>query len=332
MTVRSHILLTGGTGFFGKALLRYWQEQEAAGRPMAHVTLLSRNPQHFAAQYPALVKRSWLTLAQGNICDAASLPRSSAFTHVMHAAADSTAGPQLTPQQRFDQIVDGTRNVLDLSVACGAHRFLLTSSGGVYGTPPTGMDHIVEDCHTMPDTLNAGNAYSVAKRMAEHLCALYTHTYGLQTTVARCFSFVGPDLPLDVHFAVGNFIRDALWADAIAVNGDGSPLRSYMDQADLAHWLLAILQHGRSGQAYNVGSPEAICIADLACLVRDTAAPAKQVHILGKHAQASPRNLYVPSVSKAYTELGLCITTPLREAIRRTVAFHQETPELGRAS
>jgi len=72
--------------------------------------------------------------------------------------------------------------------------------------------------------------------------------------VARCFAFVGADLPLNVHFAIGNFIRDALTADALTVSGDGTPLRTYLDQSDLAHWLFTMLERGRSGEDYNVSS------------------------------------------------------------------------------
>ena len=159
------------------------------------------------------------------------------FTHVLHAAADSTLGPQRSPLQRYDQIVDGTRNLLDFAVACGVQRFLLTSSGGVYGPQPEDMAKIPEDWLGMPDPLNPANAYGVGKRAAEHLCALYHATHGIDTVIARCFAFVGEDLPLDVHFAIGNFIRDALWAEEIIVGGDGTPLRSYLDQRDLAQWL-----------------------------------------------------------------------------------------------
>ena len=186
-----------------------------------------------------------------------------------------------------------------------------------------------EDWLGIPDPLNPALAYGVAKRATEHLCSLYHNAYGLETIIARCFSFVGPDLPLDVHFAIGNFIRDALTRDAITVSGDGSPVRSYLDQRDLAQWLDCLLRQGRAGQAYNVGSDLAICIADLANLVRDTLAPEKKVCILGAGDGCQHRNLYVPDIHKARNELGLRVTIPLRAAIAhaaRQNIWNQEQP------
>ncbi len=318
MDSQAHIFLTGGTGFFGKALLRNWVAEEHQGRSVPSITLLSRNPDQFANQYPALVGRHWLRMHRGDISDSITLPCDTAFTHVLHAAADSTLGPQLTPLQRYDQIVKGTRNVLDLAVACGAKRLLFTSSGAVYGVQPPHLSEIPEDWHGMPDPLNPANAYGVAKLAAEHFCALYSQSYGLQTVIARCFAFVGPDLPLDVHFAIGNFIRDALWRDEIMVSGDGTPLRSYLYQHDLAHWLLTLMDQGKAGQAYNVGSDHAISIADLAHLVRDIVAPSKNVRILGTAEGGDARNIYIPSIQKARSDQRLAVSVSLPDAIRAT--------------
>jgi UDP-glucuronate decarboxylase len=316
----SRVLLTGGTGFFGKALLRYWAHQEQLGIPNPNVTIISREPERFSFHNLSLASPSWLEMIKGDICDLATLPSGLSFTHVLHAAADSTLGPSLSPKERFDQALSGTRNVLELSVACGATRFLLTSSGGAYGTQPACMQAISETYNGMPDPLNPANAYSVAKRQTEHLCALYGHQYGIETVVARCFAFVGEDLPRDAHFAIGNFIRDALERPEIVVNGNGSPIRSYMHQNDLAHWLLELLQHGKAGNAYNVGSDEAISIAELACLVRDILSPQKQVQVKGEaFADNVNRSRYIPDISKAQNELGLKVTLPLADAIRMSV-------------
>jgi dTDP-glucose 4,6-dehydratase len=180
------------------------------------------------------------------------------------------------------------------------------------------MEQIPEDYNGIPDPLNPQNAYSVAKRCAEHLCALYQDRYGLQTIVSRCFAFIGRDLPLDVHFAIGNFIRDALYRDEITVAGDGTAVRAYLDQRDLAVWLTTLMEKGQGGRAYNVGSDQAITIANLADQVRDLLSPGKPVHILGKAEVSGDRSRYVPDISRARTELALDVTIPLAEAIRAT--------------
>jgi dTDP-glucose 4,6-dehydratase len=234
----------------------------------------------------------------------------------LHAAADSTDALALTPLQRYDQIAEGTRNLLKFALKIGAKRFLLTSSGGAYGPQPPGINCIPESFLGMPDPLIANNVYGVAKRQAEHLCALYREQYGIGTVIARCFAFIGEDLPLDAHFAIGNFIRDALWHKEIVVAGDGTPLRSYLAQQDLAHWLMTLLESGDSGRAYNVGSDKAISIAELAHLVRDIISPNKTVRILGRADENKSRHLYVPDIKRARDELGLDITIPLQDAIQ----------------
>lgn len=316
------VLLTGGTGFFGRAILAYCNSGINSN---IRLSILSRDPAGFLSRYPQFTQQENLTFLQGDILQPDSLPWGQNFSHVLHAATDSTFGPQLTPLQRFSQILDGTRNILDLAKASGASRFLLTSSGGIYGTIPPDLPSIPEEWSGSPDLSDPNTAYGQAKRAAEHLCALYREAYGIETIVARCFAFVGPDLPLDVHFAIGNFIRDALYSDAITVAGDGTPLRTYLEQSDLAHWLWTLLLEGQSGETFNVGSNEVVSIASLAELIRDLLAPDKPVHILGQAMAAAKPNRYVPDISKARRLHGLDVRIPLAEAILRTAAAHQST-------
>lgn len=319
--MNSHILLTGGTGFFGRALLRHFVSFGMASD--TSVCVLSRDPQRFLKNHPEFVNCEGISFVQSDIEDRHSLPWGQAFTHVLHAATDSTVGPQLTPLRRFNQILNGTSLVLELAVSTGAKRFLLTSSGGIYGPQPSDLTSIPETWSGCPPLDLVSSAYSQAKRAAEHLCALYRDAHGLQTVIARCFAFVGPDIPLNAHFAIGNFIRDALFSDGITVVGDGAPLRSYLDQRDLAYWLWMLLEDGHDGHCYNVGSDQAISISSLAYLVRDLLAPEKPVNIIGDVPPLSVRNRYVPNIDKVRRMHGLRVTVPLERAICSTADFYK---------
>lgn len=313
-----HLLVTGGTGFFGKALLRYWSAGFVPEFSCARVTLLSRDPERFRTAHGDLLDGMDIHLVSGDIQHPDSLPEGD-YTHVLHAATDSTTGPSLTPLHRFRQIVDGTRNVLNLALRSGKPRVLLTSSGGVYGSITQFPTGVPEDYHGMPDPLKPENAYSVAKRQAEHICALYHEAYGLEYVIARCFSFVGEDLPLDAHFAIGNFIGDALAGRDIVIQGDGRPIRSYLDQRDLARWLTTLLLRGRAQRAYNVGSPEAVSIAELAAKIAALAPGRKpEVKVMKQTiiGQSATRNFYVPDVVRVREEVGLRVEVDLEAAIR----------------
>ena len=316
------LLITGGTGFFGRALLRYLDSVERlTGRlPFDHVTVLSRSPEEFRRRYPRLGSFPWLRWHTGDILLPDTLPYKARYHSILHAAADSTSASGMSHLQTFHQIVRGTENVLQLAVKSGAKRFLFTSSGGVYGPQPVEMENIPETHHSIPDPLNIFNSYGVAKRQGEHLCALYGAQFGIEMVVARCFAFVGRDLDWDAHFAIGNFIRDALERPNITVNGNGSPLRSYLDQHDLAHWLLTLLENGKAANAYNVGSDVVISILDLANLVRDILAPGKPVDILTEpRADNRQRSRYIPDINKAKSELNLNVTISLEAAIENCI-------------
>lgn len=324
----ARLFVTGGTGFFGTWLL---EALVAANRRFAlgcHVTVLSRDPGRFTAKAPQLTTDRAVTLLAGDVRDF-HFPAGS-VTHVIHAATEASAAlNESHPRTMFDVCVEGTRRVLSLARERGATRLLFTSSGAVYGRQPPDLARMPEDHPGGPDPLDAKNAYAEGKRAAEMLCRLAVDT-GVAATIARCFAFVGPRLPLDAHFAAGNFIRDALAGGPIRVAGDGTPYRSYLYAADLVEWLLTILLRGAPARAYNVGSEEAVSIRDLAEMVADVAAaewPGRErprVTVAGRPPAGTAATRYVPSCARARTELGLVPATSLEEALRRTLVAAAE--------
>ena len=198
----------------------------------------------------------------------------------------------------------------------------LRQFGAVYGPQPPGLTHLPENHPGGPDPLDPGSAYAEGKRAAEQLCALAGQERGIEIAVARGFAFVGPRLPLDAHFAVGNFIRDALADGPIRVGGDGTPFRSYLYAADLAIWLWTILLRGAPGRAYNVGSDDAMSIAQVAGTVRaalEVRAPVQVARLPSPAGQ--PASRYVPDISRARHELGLRPHIDLAEGVRRTARW-----------
>jgi UDP-glucuronate decarboxylase len=312
----ARIFITGGTGFIGQWLLALLAHARAQAGLNFSVDVLTRDAKQFLDNHKDFDDLDWLRFTNGDI-RSFTFP-SGHFTHVIHAATDTNAAADRRLSERAATIIDGTRRVLDFCAKASVGRLLTLSSGAVYGRQPADVERIDETFAGGPDPLDTRAVYGESKRAAEMFCAIAAAAGVTQTVSARIFAAVGPGLPLDEHFAIGNFIRDAMSGGEIRVGGDGTPLRSYIYASDLAAWLLTLLVEGHSGAAYNVGSDEVISIADLAGAVRDVVAPDNVVAILGKLDPTALRSRYVPSIDRARRELGLAIWTSLDVAIGRT--------------
>jgi nucleoside-diphosphate-sugar epimerase len=318
------IFITGGTGFFGCWLLESfaWANQQLALDASALV--LTRNPDGFRAKAPHLAANPAIGLVCGDV-RTFEFPTGK-FECVIHAATDS--GVDLTAEKPilvFDTIVDGTRRVLDFAAHAGTNDVLFTSSGAVYGRQPADMTHVPETYSGGPDPLDPRWVYGEGKRAAEMLCCAYAAQRGLRPKIARCFAFVGPYLPTDVHFAVGNFIRDGLRGGPIHVSGDGTPYRSYLYAADLAIWLWTILFSGKPCRPYNVGSEDGRPISAIA----DAVAKIASVPVIIRQKPGDgPASRYVPRTERAAEELGLRVWCSFEDALARTFRHHRSSSDI----
>jgi len=311
------VFITGGTGFFGCWLLESLLAANRAAALNVSVTVLSRNPEVFRRAQPHLALDPAVTMHAGDVRRFA-FPEGR-FKYVIHAAAESWPRPESGgPAELLGTIVGGTERVLQFATTHDTEKFLFISSGAVYGLQPEEMTHLREDYSGAPDPLAPDSAYGQGKRGAEALCTAFARQFGLHCKIARCFAFVGPLLPFDQHFAIGNFIRDALSGEPIRVRGDGTSLRSYMYASDLARWLWTILLRATSGQAFNVGSAQSISIKELANTVRSVLGVTAEVEVARRAGADSSVHRYVPCVKKAEEQLGLRCEVPLDEAIRKT--------------
>ncbi len=316
------IFITGGTGFIGCWLLESFAWVNDKLNLNASALVLTRDYGLFQKKAPHLADHPAIQFHIGDVRNF-DFPEGE-FSHIIHAATSVRA--KLNDEGAllmFDTIVEGTKYTLDFAAHCHARKFLLTSSGAVYGKQPSDMTHVPEDYCGAPDPACPSSAYGEGKRAAELLCALYSKKYGIETKIARCFSFVGPYLPLDIHYAIENFIRDGLNGGPIQVNGDGTPYRSYLYAADLAIWLWTILFKGESCRAYNVGSEDAISITEMAHEVAASFSNLPKVVITKSPVPGRPAERYVPSVKKARESLELNSWVSLKEALNRTINWNR---------
>jgi len=329
------VFITGGTGFFGRWLLESFAEANRQLELEAQAVVLSRHPENFRTQAEKLASDPAIRLVQGDVrtLNANGIraqlgsSHSKPFAAVIHAAAETSVPANRDhPLTTLETMLNGTRRALAFAAETGARNFLLTSSGAVYGEQPAQLSHVPENYPGAPDVASPLSAYGEGKRVAELLCNLDAQTHGLNCKIARCFAFVGPYLPLDAHFAIGNFIRDALAGETIQIQGDGTPFRSYLYAADLAIWLWTLLLHPQAAGTYNVGSAEAFSIREIAQCVSRQSPRQPPVNVARQPDPRRPAQRYVPDVHRARHELGLEAWTSLDESVRKTLNFHQSIP------
>jgi dTDP-glucose 4,6-dehydratase/UDP-glucose 4-epimerase len=318
----ARIFLTGCTGFFGVWILETLRRADERFGLGLDLTLLSRSPNAFVEQHPHLAPADRLRYLQGDI-------RSFAFpvgifSHVIHGATtnarETFAGED--PLRKFDTVALGTRRVLEFCESGSVSDMLYVGSGAVYGRRTT-PEPICEDDPFAPHPLDVGMTLGHAKRAAELFCAIYGARCATRIKIARCFSFVGPQLPLDIHYAIGNFIADAIAERPITVTGTGRAVRSYMYMSDLVAWLVTILVRGTPLRPYNVGSEDGRPVLEMANVVARIAGQRVQrPRFPEKEARSSAGDNYVPSAARSMSELGLRQSVPLEESIRKMLAYH----------
>jgi len=324
------IFITGGTGFIGCWLLESLLYVIERKKKDIKVTILTRNHETFKLKVPHLANDPYLKFIEGDIRDF-EYP-SGDFDYIIHAATDSSTGLDKTnPLLMFDTIVQGTRRTLDFAAQKEVSKFLFISSGAVYGKQPTDITHITEDYIGAPDLNDPRSVYGEGKRSAELLCALYSKKFGIETMIARCFAFVGPYLPLNIHFAIGNFINDGLKGAPIYVKGDGTPIRSYLYAADLVIWLWTILLKGKSIFPYNVGSSSEINIQSLAEITSSHFKLKQDIIISKRLVIGKQPERYVPSIKRAEKELHLRQIIDLHDSIEKTINYQKRSNKINKS-
>lgn len=314
------IFITGGTGFFGCWFLESFAWANQKLNLNSSMVVLTRDMETFKKKVPHLANNPSLSFHTGDV-RSFDFPKGK-FDYIIHAAASLSSLPDGKDSlEVFDIIVEGTRHLLEFAGKCKANKFLLISSGAVYGRQKPETIRISEDDQSAPNSIDWRSAYGEGKRAAELLTVLKAREYGFEAKIPRCFAFVGPYQRLDGQWAIGNFIRDGLNGGPIIVKGDGTAIRSYLYAADLMIFLWTIFLKGESCLPYNVGSENEINIRSLAQLVSSVFRLKKDIVISRKPDIKAEIDRYIPSIKLAQKKLNLKQRINLRNAIKKTIKY-----------
>lgn len=310
------LLITGGTGPFGHAILNYLNELDID----LEVNLISRNKQsvdYIINKYSKLtINGIVLDLLKVGKNEIKELPRCS---HVLHMASVTAheSFSHISPYTKYNLLQHGTSLIYDYCIINNVEKLVFTSSGAVYGKY-VGCTPILEaeKCRLMTDDTSKYGLI-IGKISSEFIVASLSEEHDIPVTIARCFGICGPYLPLDIHYALGNFTRQALLNEQIDIHSDGLDIRSYMDTRDLAKWLLYFLGNNCIYKIYNVGSNEVVSIRELADKTAKVLASNSKVCV-NENARTRLSNptvkYYVPDINRAREE-GLGLDYKLDESL-----------------
>jgi UDP-glucuronate decarboxylase len=300
------IFITGGTGFFGVWFLSALTQIKKKLDGNLQIISLSRFPEKFLNTYSEINFRDSVEFIKG---DVRSFTYSSGdITHLVHMATTNANETFYGEDQlnKLEMLYFGTKNTI-LQCKGVLENVLFTSSGVAYGL--NNKDFISEDDFTAPSSIENASALGIGKINAEYLVSYFANIEKYNFSIARCFSLAGQYLPLNLHYAFGNFIENAMTGNQIFINGSGLDKRSYLYIGDAIAWLLNMLIDGKN-EIYNVGSENSISIIELAQKIASKSNKNIDIKVLGNNNVEIgnfKRSSYIPNTQKIRKEYK-CLT------------------------
>ncbi len=318
----SRILLTGGSGFVGKWMLQTAKIAQENSTTKIDIVVPTRQLAADHVQTAIAIGCPNVAWVEGefmnNHLDLGHIDM------IIHAATPASA--QLNAENHAEMLRINVESMKSVLRYAGKNQPLLfTSSGAVYGTQPQLVSHITEEKFEQNPPVNQLNAYAQGKQIAEQLCREAGSNGQCSPIIARLFAFGGEYLPRHTHFAIGNFIQNALDRQPIAIQGDGRARRSYLYGADMATWLWSALAHGggKNTEPFHIGSEHSVSILELAQTVATVSGEklnyVPEITVAKAVDPSEPIHQYVPANLHTRKTLQVSEWASLEDIIKRTL-------------
>jgi len=331
------ILVTGGAGFIGSAVIRQLIAETAS--PVVNVDNLT-----YAGNLESLAaasESSRYAFLQIDICDRAALRRA-LLQHspdaVMHLAAESHVDRSIDSPLGFLQTnILGTFHLLEAALEhwralpagrAATFRFLHVSTDEVYGDLGGTGDFFTESTPYAPSS-----PYAATKASSDHLARSWHRTFGLPVIVTNCSNNYGPNqFPEKL---IPHMILNAIAGKPLPVYGDGQQVRDWLHVEDHARALRTVLAHGKVGATYNIGGHNEqrnLDVVKLICALLGELAPgspgAPRFESLITFVRDRPGHdtRYAIDAGLIERELGWKPAETFASGLRKTVRWYLENP------
>ncbi len=306
------LLVTGGAGFIGSNFVRFWRAAHPADHVVAYdVLTYAGNPENLAGVDAGFV--------QGDICDLdvalRTLERESIDTVVHFAAESHNSLAVLDPARFFRTNVLGTQTMLEASRRHGVTRFHHISTCEVYGD----LDLDTDECFTEESPYRPRTPYNASKAGADHAVRAYAETYGLPVTITNCSNNYGPyQFPEKV---IPLFTTRALDTEPLPLYASTQNRREWLHVLDHCRAIEAVLERGRVGETYHVGSGVEASIAEIADRVLAALGKPASLKTIVEDRPGHDRR-YLLDTTKIRSELGWQPSIGFSDGLAETVAWY----------
>jgi dTDP-glucose 4,6-dehydratase len=309
-----NLFVTGGVGFIGSNFIRYVLSLGQGHRIVNYDKLTYAGN---LANLESVARDPHYRFVKGDICDAAAATEAmQGCDAVVHFAAESHVDRSIyEPAPVIETNITGTFSLLQVARKLNLQRFIHISTDEVYGDLAPG---VVADENF---DLRSNSPYSASKASADLLVRSFHRTYGFPAIITRSSNNYGPYqfpeklLPL--------LISNALEDKNLPVYGDGGQERNWIHVEDNCRGILAVLERGRTGEIYNIGSVDVI--ENIEMVHRLLALMGKPASLI-RHVTDRPGHdrRYALDSSKLTKELGWSPRITLEDGLRQTVNWYRE--------
>ena len=318
------LLVTGGAGFIGTNFIRYWLQHYSNDviinfDRLTYAGNLSNLTDIAETHYPKRYK-----FVHGDILDSAFVESILKTEHpdviVNFAAESHNSRAILHPKRFFETNVMGTQVLLDAARKSNVARFHHISTCEVYGELPLDSP----DTFSESDPYRPQTPYNASKAAADHLVNAYFHSFGMPITISNCANNYGPYQHPEKLIPL--FTTNAIQNLPLTLYQSSHNRREWLHVEDHCQAIAAVIERGKIGETYNVGSSVEKSIEEISDFILDTL---DKPQALKTYVPDRPGHdcRYLLDSQKITYEIGWEPRIPFEEGMRETIQWYVENQE-----